>query len=104
MTAAASWVTSRVSYVEAVGALSRVDVGARKFVSEWGFFNIVEFEATISEAAAELAAQEGLRALDAIHLASAKSVAGPGVVVATWDKRLWSVARKHGFEMLPDKL
>jgi len=48
--------------------------------------------------------RHALRALDAIHLASALRIAGAdpsGVTFACWDLRLWRAARDEGFTMLP---
>ena len=48
--------------------------------------------------------RHALRALDAIHLASALRVAAgdpTSVTFACWDLRLWRAARDEGFTMLP---
>jgi predicted nucleic acid-binding protein len=53
--------------------------------------------------AADLALEDGLRALDSVHLASALT-AGSDATLATWDERLWAAARRRGFELLPERL
>jgi len=45
-----------------------------------------------------------LRALDALHLASALSLDAEDVIFATWDARLHRAAREHGLRTLPAAL
>ncbi len=57
---------------------------------------LVEPTASVIRAAGQIAEEYGLRAYDAVHLASALSLGDRQVVVATWDADLARAAREVG--------
>jgi uncharacterized protein len=61
---------------------------------------VVELDEGLGEAAGDLAEHHDLRALDAVHLASALA-GGRRVIVATWDDRLATAAREAGLTVAP---
>jgi predicted nucleic acid-binding protein len=107
---AANLATSRIAYVEVRCALSRkrregqVSPGdyakaVSAFRADWGRFVAVEITQPVVELAAELCGAHVLRSMDAIHLASAKLLAGSQsapVRVSSSDLRLDSAAKAEG--------
>jgi predicted nucleic acid-binding protein len=72
----------------------------------WARVVTIEVDEPLVRAAGDLAARHGLRAFDAIHLASAFSVAGgsPGsTAFITFDARLREAAAAEGFQVLPER-
>jgi predicted nucleic acid-binding protein len=67
-------------------------------------FDVVEVDARLTEEAAELAIDRELRSLDALHLAAALTLPVEDLFFATWDRRLYEVARAEGLELIPDVL
>jgi len=63
--------------------------------------DVVEVDRDLAERAAQVALASGLRAMDAIHLASALSLRVEGLTFATWDVRLYRAARERGLRTLP---
>jgi predicted nucleic acid-binding protein len=55
----------------------------------------------MTERAAILSVEMGLRALDALHLAAALTLPVDRAVLATWDARLHRAARGRGLRTLP---
>ncbi|MBA3371159.1 MAG: PIN domain-containing protein [Thermoleophilaceae bacterium] len=108
MTDSDAWIACRLAYVEVMRALGRSHLPggspARRFHSEWPAFTVVELDQALAEAAARLAVEEGLRSLDAIHLAAAAAVADADSVVATWDARLHTAAHRRGLEVMPARI
>ncbi len=98
--------TCRIGFVETVRAIAmsgnRRDV--KKMESEWGLLDIVEVNQVLTEHAAELAVSQGLRSLDALHLAAALSLPDTDLTFATWDRRLHRAARDQGLRTLPAAL
>jgi predicted nucleic acid-binding protein len=99
--------SSRVALVEVTRAIA--NAGARdeaakqtEFGEDWSAMWVVELRRPISENAAILAVEERLRSLDAIHLASALSIRASDLHFATFDERLWRVARRAGLNVLPE--
>lgn len=70
----------------------------------WVDLSVVELDSAVAVHAGGLARDQGLRAADAIHLASALAVeAEPReVTFACWDRRLWNAARALGFLLVPE--
>jgi predicted nucleic acid-binding protein len=108
-------VTSRVAHPEVRAALAaahrdgRLDATAhRRAKAEWGAFHpalrMVELTPQLEREAADLAEQHALSGFDAVHLASALTLAELPVVVATWDPRLLRAAQSLGLETLPARL
>jgi predicted nucleic acid-binding protein len=100
------WSMCRIGYVETVRAVALggepKDVGRVK--RDWSLFDVVEVSHQLAEHAAQLAMSTGLRALDAVHLAAALSLAPRDPTFATWDVRLHRAAREQGFRTLPAEL
>lgn len=101
------WLASRLAYVETVRALGLAR-GPRSrprklFEREWPHFTVVELDAELARAAADLALEDTLRTLDAVHLAAALAT-GNDATFASWDERLWTAAGRRGFRLLPATL
>ena len=96
--------STRLMYVEAVAAVSRITHSGRstsgresKFVGslnqKWRRLKIIELEAGLMVDAAACSFRFGLRGYDAVHCAAAALVNGPDLVAASSDRRLleaWS--------------
>jgi predicted nucleic acid-binding protein len=63
-------------------------------------FALVSVDEGVSEAAAEIAEQLGVRSLDAIHLGSARRLMVPTLTFLTFDLRQAQAARSLGFTVL----
>jgi predicted nucleic acid-binding protein len=102
------WIASRLTYVESIRALSRATGPQSPAVEElrldWPSLEVVELSEAVAERASGLAVREGLRSLDAVHLASAFEVLAAGLIFATFDGRLHASARRQGMQTLPDSL
>jgi predicted nucleic acid-binding protein len=75
----------------------------RDFEIDWSRYGLVDVSESLIREAAALAEAHGLRAYDAVHLASARIVAGDGrhaVVIATWDAELEAAAVREGLASL----
>lgn len=110
--AAAIAISSRLAYPEARAALAaahrarrlsapQLTESAGELARLFGQLVVVEIEARLAEAAGEVAEQFGLRANDAVHLASALAVADSQTVVVTWDGHLANAARRSGLGVSP---
>ena len=74
------------------------------FLSHWPAYVRLPISAGIVEHAAAIAQQHGLRAYDAIHLASAlawEDVTGDEVVFACYDENLAKAAGQEGLQVWP---
>lgn len=63
-------------------------------------FSLVELDALTCDMAADIAEVTGARTLDALHLAAAQRVGGPGLPFLTYDVRQARAARDLGFSVL----
>jgi predicted nucleic acid-binding protein len=111
-------VTSIVSRAEIAAALARAArarvltaAAARKaqrvFASEWPDLVRIAVSEAVVERAERLAWDHALRGYDAVHLATALSwreSVDPTLAFATFDRRLWEVARRTGLESWPARL
>jgi uncharacterized protein len=108
-------VTSRVAHPEVRAALAaahrdgRIDEeGHRVAKTEWEAFQqalrLVELTSQLEADAGDLAERHALSGLDAIHLASALTLTGLSIIVATWDARLLHAAQSAGLTSLPAQL
>lgn len=103
---------SRIGYLEAMSAVERRfrsgdltredrDRTIRRITEDWSTFFSVDFD---EKEAARLALKHGLRALDALHLASALLLiageAEDGAVFSSFDIRLNRAARAEGLHVL----
>lgn len=104
--------TSRIAYVEAHAALARKrrDRGLtraqyRSVIQEldqdWDSYFVVDVSQSLVQAAGSFAERHSLRALDAIHLASAVALRERAAAVAfhCFDARLTSAARHEGLQI-----
>jgi predicted nucleic acid-binding protein len=105
-------VTSRVAHPEVRAALAaahrdrRLDTAGHDVAtSDWRDFHValrmVELSASVEHDAGRLAETHALSGFDAIHLASALTLADAPLVLATWDRRLLRAARTIGLATLP---
>ncbi|QAY63694.1 PIN domain-containing protein [Xylanimonas allomyrinae] len=107
-------VTSRISDVEVRAALAAGhrsglldDVAHADAVDAWQrlwpSLAVVELCDQVAQAAAGLLADSTLplRAGDAMHVASALTVAHPETIVAAWDDHVASAARAHALTVVP---
>lgn len=109
--------TSLISRAEVAAALAKAvrakllaDDEAREaqqaFTAQWPDIARIPVTEALVSRAETLAWEYGLRAYDAVQLASAalfQESLGTPVRLATFDKQLWSAARRAGFEPWPDK-
>ncbi len=104
--------TSRVTEVEVPAALAaarrsrRLDERSHEEAKQgWqryrGSLRLVEVTPELGETAGMLAETYALGALDALHLASAATVADDRIIMASWDRRLLEAARSLGMATLP---
>lgn len=104
--------TSRIAYPEARAALAAAhrlgrltaialararDALADVFVQ----LTVVELSAPLSESAGDVAERFALRAFDAVHLASALTIADAPTSLVTWDDQLANAARMAGLDVTP---
>lgn len=65
--------------------------------------DIVEIDAALADTAGELAEVHGLRGYDAVHLAAAKLLDDPDLVLAAGDRDLLAAASAVGLSIAPTK-
>ena len=105
-------VTSRITYPEARAALSaaararRLDPrqhtrAKRDLDRAVASLTTVELHAGVARAAGDIAESFGLRAYDAVHLASALVVDEGDTVVVTWDRAIATAASAAGLGVAP---
>lgn len=102
-----TWSMCRIGFVETVRAVARAGGldDAERVRRDWAVgCDVIELDHCLAEHAARVAPASGLRAMDAIHLASALRLSVEGVVFATWDTRLHRAARAHRLRTLPAAL
>ncbi len=104
--------TSRLTYVETVaalaaarrsGRLATIDhaVAMTDFGEVWKAMDIVELTSEIAVSAGEIAETFGLRAGDAVQLASARHVWPAGAILVAWDHALRGAAAASGIDCYP---
>jgi uncharacterized protein len=79
----------------------------KKFLGDWPGFTRLNLPAALTERAAALAWEFGLRGYDAVHLAAVmawQDALGEPVILATFDRLLWSAGQKAGAATWPDAL
>jgi len=107
--------TSRIAYPEGRATLASAHrlgrlttsalVRARETLSSvFDQLAVVELSAPLSEAAGEVSERFALRALDAVHLASALTIAAAPTLLVTWDEQLAGAARRAGLDVAPAAL
>jgi predicted nucleic acid-binding protein len=93
----------RMSWVDAQTA----DNAWQDFLSQWQSFTRLSVTPVLVERASRLAWQYGLRGYDATHFAAAmiwQETLEMPVMLATYDRELWSAAKKAGIATWPDGL
>jgi uncharacterized protein len=105
--------TSRLTFVETRAALAAArragrltahghDAAVEDFEAMWvTAFNIIDLSQDVAHLAGEVAETFGLRAGDAIHLASLRALDAPAVPLVAWDARLREAALANGFACYP---
>jgi len=107
-----SVVTARLSYVEVRAALAAArratrltprqhDQAVDDFETDWATYEVMELTRLRSERAGAVAETFGLRAGDAIQLASVLELDPEQTVLVAWDSRLRMAARVAGVPSLP---
>ncbi|GAA1994467.1 type II toxin-antitoxin system VapC family toxin [Isoptericola halotolerans] len=73
-----------------------------RWTALWSALHVVELTAQVADAAAELASgPHPLRGGDAVHVASALTVAHDDTLVAAWDEQVALAARDRRLRVLP---
>jgi predicted nucleic acid-binding protein len=108
--------TSLISRAEMSAALARaarskiLTAGRRAawehFLEDWSALSRLNVSRQIIDRASALVWDFPLRGYDAVHLASAmlwQETLGTEILLATFDRELWSAARKAGLSVWPEK-
>ena len=99
--------TVSITYVEACAAIARRLSGPRAqtardaLASNWQRMDVIGVSDWLVDDAARFASRHRLRALDAIHLAAARSASRREVLLATWDEELRDAAGAVGLATAP---
>ena len=104
--------TSRIAYPEGRAALAAARragrltprdhaVATRDLDRTIASLRIVELHPALARAVGDVAERFELRALDAVHLASALALGGRDTVVVTWDRALASASGVAGLGVAP---
>jgi predicted nucleic acid-binding protein len=107
--------TSRLTYVEALAALAAArrsgrvgradyEVAVGYFERIWSSLEIIELTTTVAGDAAIAAETYGLRAGDAIQLASARTLDASVITLIAWDARLRTAAVASGLPCYPPEV
>jgi predicted nucleic acid-binding protein len=105
-------VTSRLSYVEVRSSLAAAHRGRRlsaaqhdraadAFEEAWSAYVVIDLTDGVSRRAGAIAEVHGLRAGDAIQLASALEADAEDAFIVAWDVRLRSAATRAGVPVYP---
>ena len=108
--------TSILTYAEMASAMSRAERmrlissdesrdAWNKFLKEWPEINRLRISGQVTERAASLSWEFGLRGYDAIHLASAltwQEMLETSVCLANFDRLLWNSGQKAGVKIWPE--
>lgn len=103
-------VSSRLAYPEVCAAIAaaardqRLDEARRsaaigKWERYWSAVRVLELSPAVADDAGRLAGEHALRGADAVHLASILAI-GSNVVMAVWDGRLATAARRLGLAVV----
>lgn len=113
--AATGVVTSRLSYVEVRAGFASArrasrlapeahDRAVASFDAAWAAFDVVELDESVSSRAGAIAEAFGLRAGDAIQLASVLEMDLEETMLVTWDARLVLAGRAAGVTTYPAEI
>jgi len=92
-------ITSALSLTEVARCMQRVDPSRDDLDTALAGFHLLVVDATVLSRAGRIA-PHGVRALDAIHLVSALSLADAALEFVTYDQRLADAARAHGLRVV----
>ena len=101
--AAALGKAARMHWIDQLAA----ETAYRDFFNQWHYITRLMISPVLIERAAQLSLQTGLRGYDATHLASAlfwQESLDTEILMATYDKELWAVAKKSGLKIWPNQL
>ena len=102
------WLGGHLTWIETARAIGlrfgRGSAEMQQLKAEWPAVHVVILDQPLAEMAAQLAVEDGLRSLDAIHLAAGLAIAQPGAMFVTWDARLHAAAVRRGLAVLPERL
>jgi predicted nucleic acid-binding protein len=70
----------------------------------WSAIRPVELSSAVERLAGQLAERHALRGADAVHLASARTIRDPDLLIAVWDRRLHAGAGAEGLTVVPASL
>lgn len=104
--------TSRLTYVEIRAALAAARRSGRlrgadyepavsEFETTWRTFEVIDISASLARDAGEVADTFGLRAGDAIHFATLRSIGVADMPIVAWDVRLRAAAQASGHPCYP---
>jgi predicted nucleic acid-binding protein len=110
--------TSILTYTEIAAAMARAErmriisgesakSAWNNFLGDWPEFTRLKLSAALTERAATLAWDFGLRGYDAMHLAAAltwQDALGEPISLATFERLLWSAGKKAGVVIWPETL
>ena len=107
--------TSRLTFVETRAALAaarragrltpqRHDAAVADLTGMWATFNIVDLSQDVADDAGEVAETFGLRAADAVQLASLRALAAKSIPLVAWDVRLRQAAVANGYACYPHEI
>lgn len=107
--------TSRLSYVEVRAALAAArragrlapfehDRAVESFDVAWSAYSVVELSESVGARAGAIAEAFGLRAGDAIQLASILELDLDGTLIVAWDSHLRFAARAAGVALYPAEI
>jgi predicted nucleic acid-binding protein len=101
--AAALGKAARMHWIDQIAA----ETAYRDFINQWQYFTRLLISQVLIERAAQLSLEFGLRGYDATHLASTlfwQDSLDMEILLATYDKELWTVAQMIGLSVWPDSL
>lgn len=104
--------TSRLTYVEIRAALAAArrsgrirgadyDPTVSEFEAAWRTFEVIDLTPALARDAGEVANTFGLRAGDAIQLATLRTLGIPDLPIVAWDIRLRAAAQASGYPCYP---
>ena len=110
--------TSILTYTEMASAMARAvrmqlisnneaESTWKNFLHDWPEFTRLKISAPLTERAASMAWEFGLRGYDAMHLASAltwQDALETSISLATFDQLLWGAGQKAGIAIWPENL
>lgn len=110
--------TSILTYTETASAMARAarmrffseqeaKLAWEKFLRDWPSYSRLKLSAQLTERAAALAWEHGLRGYDAMHLATAlawQETLGMPIILATFDRLLWTAGENAALQIWPEAL